>query len=83
MAARHHALKTVLEIQQQINRLARKQGQAKFSLIDNEELARIEELIEANTWPERWSGTEQTGDILMPKVLGEGVIQPTLFTYNN
>jgi DNA sulfur modification protein DndC len=41
MAARHYALKKVLEIQQQINEAGRKQGQADFSLIDEEELARI------------------------------------------
>ena len=78
MEARRYGLKIVLEIQQQINEAGRKQGQADFLLIDDQELARIEELIAANTWPARWSGKESRGDKLKPQIISEGVIQPLL-----
>jgi len=35
-------------------------------------------LIEANTWPDRWDGTEPRGDMLIAQTLGEGIVQPVL-----
>ena len=59
-------LDTVLGIQNEINEAARAQGRPEVSLINTEELARIEELIAADTWPNRWTGDEVTGDVLLP-----------------
>lgn len=79
MEARRFGLNAVLDIQRQINLAGRQQGKADFLLIDDEELARIKELMEANTWPDRWDGTEPTGDIMQSRILGENVVQPLLF----
>lgn len=78
MAARRYGLQEVFDIQQEINEVGRKQGQPDFLLIDEEEAERIEELIQANRWPNGWSGDELRGDVLIPQVIREGVIQPLL-----
>lgn len=49
-------------------------------LINDEELARIEELIAANTWPNQWDGTEHRGDEWLPEILPDGSVQPSLFS---
>lgn len=63
MAARRRGIDTVSGIQAEIN--ANAHGRPLVTLINDEELARIEELIAANTWPERWTGDEITGDTLL------------------
>lgn len=59
--ARKYGLTKVLEIQDEINAVARSQDRPLLSLISSEEHARIEELIAANTWPQSWDGTEILG----------------------
>jgi len=68
MRARRWGLSQVLDIQ----------AAAGVDLINREERIRIDELIDANTWPQKWSGDEATGDIPMDAILAEGVIQPLL-----
>lgn len=72
MAARLTALDKILDIQRRAN----------VDLINPEEEARIRELIALNTWPNKWNGTEVTGDQLIDqvKVIGghELVTQPVL-----
>lgn len=63
MDARRRGLAEILAIQDECNRLA---GHKVVDLIDDEEQSRINELIEANTWPNRWDGSEVTGDTLLP-----------------
>lgn len=79
MEARRWMLGEVLAIQALVNEAARAQGKSEISLINDEELARIEELIAANTWPEKWDGTEHRGDVLLPEILPDGSIQLLLF----
>ncbi len=79
MEARREMLEQVLEIQAEVNAAARTQGVAEVSLINAEELARIEELMAANTWPDKWDGTEAKGDVMLPKILPDGSIQLLLF----
>jgi DNA sulfur modification protein DndC len=62
MEARRYGLSVVLCIQDEINAAAREQGRPLVDLINEEEYARILALIDANTWPYRWDGTEETGD---------------------
>lgn len=62
-----------------VAQLARVQGRPEVTLIDGEELARIEELIAAGTWPDGWDGSEARGDDALDLVLAEGVVQPLLF----
>lgn len=79
MDARRWMLAQVLGIQAEVNDAARSLGKPELNLINDEELARIEELIAANTYPERWDGTEHRGDEWLPEILPDGSIQPLLF----
>lgn len=76
--SRRYGLARVLAIQEEINGAARRLGRPEVSLIDAEELARIEQLIGAETWPDGWDGTEAHGDDLLDLVMGEGIVQPRL-----
>lgn len=69
MDARRYGLAYVLGIQEEINMAARGQGRPIIDLINNEEHARILALIKDNTWPDRWDGTEVTGDIILPQII--------------
>ncbi len=60
MPARRWGLDQVLAIQADVNEAAGIHPQ--ISLINDDELQRIQELIGANTWPNRWTGEEITGD---------------------
>lgn len=80
MDARRWMLEQILSIQDEVNQLAIALGRPLINLINDEELARIEELIEANTWPQKWSGEEELGDKMLPDILTDGSIQPLLFT---
>ncbi|EKV02162.1 PAPS reductase/FAD synthetase family protein [Leptolyngbya sp. PCC 7375] len=77
--ARREILAEILAIQDEVNRLAKEAKQPEVLLINNEELARIHELIDAETWPEKWDGTEHRGDMWLPEILSDGSIQPLLF----
>lgn len=78
MAAREWALGEVLAIQAEVNAAAAEQGRPLIDLINDEELARIRELIAANTWPQRWTGTEPAGDLILDKTFSNGAVQPLL-----
>jgi len=77
MKARRHGLAEVLAIQDEVCR-----GGSPVDLINPEEHARILELIEANTWPNRWFGTEVTGDVILPLqfIRGGGKQHVMMFT---
>lgn len=76
MDARRRGVAEVLAIESEINERARVEGRPEVSLINAEELARIEELIDANTWPNRWTGDEMLGDDVRERVQHDGTIQP-------
>jgi DNA sulfur modification protein DndC len=78
MEARGEGLNVVLGIQSEINEAATLLGRPDVSLINAQEHQRILELIEANTWPQGWSGDEPVGDILLPRVYQSGVVQELL-----
>lgn len=80
MEARRHGLTTVLGIQDAVNAAARRLGHPEISLISPEELARIEELIVANTWPHKWTGTEPRGDAPVDWLNKRGSAQAWLLT---
>lgn len=79
MSARRYGLGVVLGIQKEINEAALAKNRPAISLINDEELVRIEELIAANTWPRRWSGEEPSAIVPLDEVIGEGIVQPRLF----
>jgi DNA sulfur modification protein DndC len=79
LEARRWMLEQVLGIEAEVNEVARSLGRAEVSLINEEELARIEELVAVNTFPDRWDGTEHRGDEWLPEILPDGSIQHLLF----
>jgi DNA sulfur modification protein DndC len=79
LEARRWMLEQVLGIQAEVNDAARVLDKPELSLINAEELARIEELIAANTFPDRWEGTEHRGDDWLPEILPDGSVQNLLF----
>jgi DNA sulfur modification protein DndC len=79
MDARRWMLEQILAIQDEVNQVASEQNRAAISLISEEELTRIEELISANTYPEKWDGTEPRGNEWLPEILPDGNIQSLLF----
>lgn len=78
LEARRDALARVLDVQGSINEAAARLGRPAIDLLNPEEIARINELIDAGTWPERWDGDEPHGDELLEKVFADGSVQPLL-----
>lgn len=74
MEARAYGLQTVLDVQ----------ARAGVDLINTEEEARIRELWALNTWPQKWTGDEVTGDQPIDAMrltsAGEIAVQPLLLT---
>lgn len=79
LSTRRWMLAEVLAIQDEVNEAAIAQNRPPISLINDEELARIEELIAASTYPEKWDGSEPTGDVMLPEIFPDGSVQPLLF----
>ena len=80
MDARRMGLRTVVVVQREINRAARRLGRPRISLINWQEFKRIRELIAANTWPQRWTGDEPRGDMLIAQTYHDGSRQELLLT---
>jgi DNA sulfur modification protein DndC len=78
MEGRRLGLRAILAIQDEINEAARMEGKQGISLINDEELDRIRELIEANTWPNRWDGTEALADEWADQVYRGGKVQSVM-----
>jgi DNA sulfur modification protein DndC len=79
MEARAWGLAKVLTVQADVNRAAERLGRQAVDLISGDELRRILELQEANTWPQGWTGDEPAGDELLAEIFPDGTVQPTLF----
>jgi DNA sulfur modification protein DndC len=60
--ARRMGLERVLEIQGRVNAAAEEQHRPTVSLINADEWRHIEELIDAGTWPSKWTGNEPSGE---------------------
>lgn len=80
LEARRMGLDRVLDIQDRLNRQALAESMPEVVLINPEEEARIRELIEANTWPNGWDGSEVNASVILDEVIGEGIIQPDFFS---
>lgn len=72
LEARIRFLTEILDIQKEVCMNALSTGRPTISLINPEEEARIRELIELKTFPNRWSGEELRGDIMLPEVYPNG-----------
>lgn len=62
LETRLYALDRVLDIQSRVNEGARAGGRPLLDMLNDEEEARVRELIAAKTWPNRWTGDELSGD---------------------
>lgn len=79
LEARSRFLEEILAIQKEVCMEAMTTCRPTISLINPEEEARIRELIELKTFPNRWSGEELRGDIMLPEVYPNGDTQLLLF----
>jgi DNA sulfur modification protein DndC len=64
-----------MSIQNRINTVANAEGKPLVVLIDDEEHADILRLIEANTWPNKWSGEEARADDVFEEIRRDGSVQ--------
>jgi DNA sulfur modification protein DndC len=78
LAARRLALARVLDVQREINTAADVGHRPPVDLLNAEETGRINELIDAGTWPDGWEGDEPLADELLEKVFADGTAQPLL-----
>jgi DNA sulfur modification protein DndC len=79
MDARKEAFDKILAIQQQINNSADQLGRPRLDILNAEEQEFIKKCWKENLWPNKWDGTEPTGDVLMDRMFSDGTIQPTIF----
>lgn len=79
MVARKWGMSKIISIQSQVNEKALIIGRPKIDILNDAEMNRINELIELNTWPDKWTGDEPTADIIMNKIFSDGTIQPDIF----
>ena len=77
--ARRWALGEIEKIQDDVNEAARRLGRPGVDMLDEEESARIRELISINTWPNGWDGDEPTADTWLDTVFPDGAVQPLIF----
>lgn len=77
--ARRMGLARVEAIQAEVNEAAARDARPTIDLINAAERARILELIDAQTWPDGWDGTEPVADVMLDRVLAGGAVQPLLF----
>jgi len=78
LEGRTMALARVRAIQDEVNQAASRLGRPAIDILNTAEVARIEELIAAKTWPEKWTGDEPTADVVLGSVFADGTCQPLL-----
>lgn len=79
LEARHIALEAVLDIQRRVNAEAARLDRPRLDLINDEEEARIRELIALGTWPDGWGGDEPSATVWLDRVNQDGSVEPILF----
>lgn len=79
LEARRSALAQVLDIQARVNAVADRLERPRIDILDDQERQRIEALIEAGTWPQKWTGEESRGDEPYVSWAADGTRQATIF----
>ncbi len=79
LAARREGLSRTLAIQVEVNAAAKRLGRPLVDHLNGDEIARIDEMIDAEVWPDGWDGTEPVATELMDEYRADGSIQPLLF----
>jgi DNA sulfur modification protein DndC len=78
--ARRYFLGEILLIQDQVNQNAIECGMPKIDILNVEELTRITELIEAKTFPNKWSGDEINASVPQNEIIYQnGSVMESLF----
>lgn len=78
MNARKWAYTEIIKLQNEINREAISTGRPTVTLLNRQERQLIQSLWKINRWPNRWDGTEPTGDIAMDTIYHDGSVQPLI-----
>lgn len=79
LEARREGLGRMLAIQAEVNDAANRLSRPKVDHLNGDEIARIEELIGAETWPDGWTGDEPGATELQNEYRADGSIQQLLF----
>jgi DNA sulfur modification protein DndC len=82
IAARKYFLEKFLNIQFRVNTSAIKLGRPVIDFLNAEEVTRIQELIDANTWPDGWDGSEPSAMELHHKRFSDGSTMLNMFVDN-
>lgn len=77
--ARKSFLAQVLSIQEHVNSEARRLCRTEIDILNAQEIARIRELHELNTWPDGWDGSEPVANVILDKVYNDGSVMGALF----
>lgn len=78
-AAREYAFNKIIDIQTRINEEATKSNSPLISLLNHEEIDFIQQCWKDKVWPNRWDGSEPTGDTIMEQMFPDGTVQKRLF----
>jgi DNA sulfur modification protein DndC len=73
-------LERILVIQSEINTAAKQLGKLPVDILNQEEEARIRELIALGTYPNKWHGDEVMGDSIVERWYEDGSVQYPLFS---
>lgn len=77
--ARKYAFDKIIDIQTRINNQATLFSMTPVILLNDQEIDFIKKCWEEKLWPNRWDGSEPTGDVDMDTVYPDGTIQPRIF----
>jgi DNA sulfur modification protein DndC len=78
MEARRWALDKFIGIQAEVNEEALRVGMPQINILNDEEIARIRELWDLDTWPDGWTGNEQRADLPYTPITPDGSVQLTI-----
>jgi DNA sulfur modification protein DndC len=78
LEARRWGMQQVIEIQDEVNS-GRPDGDPEYLLIDAGERAAIESMIDAQVWPNGWTGNEGRADLPFTEINKDGSVQEHLF----
>jgi len=77
--ARKKFLKEILQIQSDVNLLAKEHEMPEIDILNRKEISRIEEMIAAGIYPNGWDGSEPVASIPLDKMYSDGSIMQRLF----
>lgn len=80
LESRLHFLDRIIEIQNSVNKIAELEQKPKIDILNQEEIERIRFLIDNNTWPKGWDGSELNANTPTDEIIYQnGSIMQTLF----